>query len=80
MSPSKTSPDGCFRFDRVFRDVGRITCSSGTRRRADFRHRDALLCRLYDSGGLMCCARSRRAPSPFRTLCLQSASNGQAQW
>jgi integrase len=52
MSPSRTSKDGCFRFDRIFPSVGRITSSSGTRRRAEFRHRDALLSRLYDAGRL----------------------------
>lgn len=52
MSPAKTSKDGTYRFDRVFRSVGRVTLSSGTRKLAEFRRRDALLTKLYDQSRL----------------------------
>jgi integrase len=52
MSPTRTSLDGTFRFDRIFRGVGRITLSSGTRRLAEFRRRDALLTKLWNQGRL----------------------------
>jgi integrase len=47
VSPTKTSKDGSYRFDRYFRGVGRIQVSSGTSNRREFRNRDALLTRLY---------------------------------
>lgn len=47
MSPTKTSKDGTFRFDRYFRGVGRIQVSSGTDNLREFRSRDHLLTRLY---------------------------------
>lgn len=47
MSPRRTGPDGNYCFDRVFKGVGRIQSSSGTGKLAEFRHRDALLTRLY---------------------------------
>src|SRR4051794_22682743 len=52
MSPVRTSKTGCFRFDRLFRGVGRIQCSSGTTKLTDFRRRDALLTKLYEQGRL----------------------------
>lgn len=52
MSPTKTSADGCFRFDRILKGVGRLTLSSGTRKMAEFRRRDALVSKLYDQGRL----------------------------
>lgn len=52
MSPNRTSKSGCFRFDRLFRGVGRIQCSSGTTKLTDFRRRDALLTKLYEQGRL----------------------------
>lgn len=52
MSPTKTSKDGCYRFDRVFRGVGRITSSSGTRKRGEFQRRDGLLTKLYEQSRL----------------------------
>lgn len=52
MSPTKTSADGCFRFDRILRGVGRLTLSSGTRKLPEFRRRDALVSKLYDQGRL----------------------------
>lgn len=47
MSPTRTSKDGTYRFDRVFRGVGRLQVSSGTAKLHEFRQRDALLTRLY---------------------------------
>lgn len=51
MSPSKTAA-GVYRFDRVFRGVGRVQVSAETRRVTEFRARDALLTRCYQRGRL----------------------------
>jgi integrase len=46
MSPGKTGADGCFRFDRQIKGVGRLWQSSGTKKLAEFRRRDQLLTKL----------------------------------
>lgn len=52
MSPTKTSKDGTFRFDRYFRGVGRVQVSSGARKLTEFRRRDGLLTKLYEQSRL----------------------------
>lgn len=52
MSPTKTSADGCYRFDRVFRGLGRLQVSSGARTLREYHRRDALLTKLYEQGRL----------------------------
>lgn len=50
MSPHRTrGTRGHFRFDRVFAGVGRINTSSGTSNAQEFRRRDGILMKLFDS-------------------------------
>lgn len=51
MSPHRTGGErrGKFRFDRRFPGVGRINVSSGTANPQEFRRRDAVLTKLFDS-------------------------------
>lgn len=52
MSPTKTGPGGCYRFDRLFRGVGRVQVSSGVKKLTAFHRRDGLLTKLYEQGRL----------------------------
>lgn len=53
MSPHKMRGSrGNFRFDRVFPGVGRINVSSGTTSAQEFKRRDAVLTKLFDSSQL----------------------------
>ena len=51
-SRKRTRKGGCLRIDRVFRGVGRIQLTSKTRSRTEYRRRDALLTKLYESSQL----------------------------
>lgn len=53
MGPARTGQGiGAFQFDRVFAGVGRIKKSSGTDNIREFRRRDALLTKLYETSAL----------------------------
>jgi integrase len=53
MGPARTGKDlGAFQFDRVFPGVGRIKRSSGTTKLREFRRRDALLTKLFETSAL----------------------------
>jgi hypothetical protein len=53
MTPHRTGGKiGHFRFDRVFKGVGRINVSSGTSSKREFARRNAILDELYDAGQL----------------------------
>lgn len=52
MSPTRTSKAGSFRFDRIFRGVGRVQLASGAKTLREFNRRDALLTKLYEQGRL----------------------------
>ena len=64
MTPDRTGDrrTGCYRIDRVFRGVGRVRVTSGTRDRREFLRRDDILSALYDEGRLdvLCALRDRR--------------------
>jgi integrase len=53
MGPARTgSGVGAYQFDRVFAGVGRIKRSSGTTQIREFRRRDALLTKLFETSAL----------------------------
>jgi integrase len=53
MAPARTGKTGgAFQFDRVFAGVGRIKRSSGTDKVKEFRKRDALLTKLFETSAL----------------------------
>lgn len=52
MSPSKTSPNGCWRLAWQRREIGRVTVSSGSRTVKGWRQAMAMLDTLYDRGEL----------------------------
>lgn len=53
MTPARTGGTaGHFEIDRVFPDVGRVRRSSGTSVLREFRRRDAILTKLYETGQL----------------------------
>lgn len=49
---NRTSPTGSYRFDRVFRGVGRVQRSAGTTDWKEFMRRDAILTKLYETSQL----------------------------
>jgi len=48
----RTSSNGTYRLDRLFRGVGRIAVASGATTRGEFQKRNDLLTRLYEKGRL----------------------------
>jgi integrase len=53
MGPARTGKNlGAFQFDRRFRGVGRIKKTSGTTSLREFRRRDALLTKLFETSAL----------------------------
>jgi integrase len=53
MGPARTGKGvGAFQFDRVFKGVGRVKKSSGTDNLREFRRRDALLTKLFETSAL----------------------------
>lgn len=53
MTPARTGKGrGNYEFDRRFPGVGRIRCSSGTKKLSEFRARDAVLTKLYKTAQL----------------------------
>lgn len=53
MGPTRTGKGvGAFQFDRAFPGVGRIKRTSGTQNLREFRRRDALLTKLYETSAL----------------------------
>lgn len=53
MTPARTGTRrGNFQFDRVFPGVGRVRCSSGTQNLREFRRRDAVLTKLFETAQL----------------------------
>lgn len=53
MTPARTGKGkGCYEFDRVIPDVGRIRQTSGTRDLREFRRRDAILTKLHETAQL----------------------------
>jgi len=50
VTPHRSSAEGSFRFDRVFRGIGRLAKASGVHGRREFQQLDAFLTRLYERG------------------------------
>jgi hypothetical protein len=46
VTPDRVAPGGNFRFNRIFKGVGRIRQSSGTRKIGEYRERNAILTKL----------------------------------
>lgn len=75
-----TSPGGCLRFDRVFRGVGRIQRSSGTRKRTEFNRRDGILTKLHENSQLEALRAVQRGDLSLEELVMIDRQNrlGQA--